>query len=256
MNPLVIALLVFACAFGGALLGLKLHGLVPDAHLGEATKDTVKLGFGLVATMTALILGLVTASAKDTFDELNTALKHTAAQLLSFDRVLARYGPETAPIRASLKRAVAARIEESWHARVAGASGIQRLAATAHATDVELLATQINLLSPTTAEQKWLQARAVAQSETLLDSRWTIFASLGTSVPVPFLAMLLFWLTVTFASFGLFAPHNSTVVSVLFVCAVSVAGAVFLILELDGPFDGLIRISDAPLGYALEHLNQ
>ena len=76
------------------------------------------------------------------------------------------------------------------------------------------------------------------------------------AVPVPFLVVVIFWLTVTFASFGLYAPRNLTVTSVLFVAAVSVAAAVFLILELDGPFDGLIRVSSGPLRYALANLGQ
>ncbi len=86
--------------------------------------------------------------------------------------------------------------------------------------------------------------------------RWLVFAGGGTSVPLPFLVVLLFWLTITFASFGLFAPRNAMVLAVLFVCAVSVGSAVFLILELDGPFDGLLRVSADPLRYAHAHLNQ
>ena len=90
----------------------------------------------------------------------------------------------------------------------------------------------------------------------MLVSRWTVVAAFGTSIPVAFLSILLFWLTITFASFGLFAPRNATVVSVLFMCALSVAGAVFLILEMDQPFGGLIKASPGPLNYALSHLNQ
>jgi hypothetical protein len=75
-------------------------------------------------------------------------------------------------------------------------------------------------------------------------------------VPRPFLLILLFWLTLTFASFGLFAPWNATVLTVLFVCALSVGSAVFLVLELDGPFDGLLRVSADVWRYAQAHLNQ
>ena len=75
-------------------------------------------------------------------------------------------------------------------------------------------------------------------------------------MPFPFLVVVICWLTVTFASFGLYAPRNATVVAVLGVAAVSVAAAVFLILELDGPLDGVIRISSVPLQYARDHLSQ
>jgi hypothetical protein len=73
---------------------------------------------------------------------------------------------------------------------------------------------------------------------------------------VLFLVVLLFWLAITFASFGLLAPPNVTVISILFVCTLSVSAAVFLILEMDGPFEGFITVSPEPLRYALAHLNQ
>ena len=68
--------------------------------------------------------------------------------------------------------------------------------------------------------------------------------------------MLLFWLTITFTSFGLFAPRNVTVLAVLFFCALSVTSALFLVVEMDGPFDGLIKASADPLRYAHAHINQ
>ena len=89
-----------------------------------------------------------------------------------------------------------------------------------------------------------------------MKTRWRILESSGGSVPFPFLIVVIFWLTVTFASFGLYAPRNATVVAVLLVAAVSVAAAVFLVLELDGPFDGLIKVSSGPFRFALAQLNQ
>jgi hypothetical protein len=83
-----------------------------------------------------------------------------------------------------------------------------------------------------------------------------VLGSAAGSVPRPFLGVVIFWLTVTFASFGLYAPRNATVLFVLLVASASVAAAVFLILELDNPFDGIIRVSAAPLQYALTHLGQ
>jgi hypothetical protein len=86
--------------------------------------------------------------------------------------------------------------------------------------------------------------------------RWLVLAGTETSIPVPFLVGLLFWLTITFASFGLAAPRNATVHTVLGVCALSVGSAIFLVLEMDRPFDGLRRVSAAPWRYAHAHLNQ
>ena len=120
----------------------------------------------------------------------------------------------------------------------------------------EGLAEAIRDLKPRDDSQRALQSRALDLTEALLQARWLVLAGTETSVPVPFLVILLFWLTIIFASFGLFAPRNATVLAVLFVCALSVGSAVFLVLEMDVPFDGLLRVSADPLRYAYAHLNQ
>jgi len=124
------------------------------------------------------------------------------------------------------------------------------------AAKVENIADGIRRLAPRDEFQRSLQSRALDLAEADLRSRWLVFAGSETSVPLPFLVVLIFWLTIIFASFGLFAPRNATVFAVLLVCALSVGSAVFLIIELDTPFTGLIRVSDDPLRYALAHLNQ
>jgi len=253
MHPTAIGLVVLMCTFGGALLGMRLRTALPDHHLSTEARGTIKLGIGLVATVTALVLGLMTASAKSTFDALDSTVKHTAAGLLSLDRTLARYGPETARIREGLKSSVAQRVQVIWHRQGASHAHLDP-AASAHG--VEVLATEIHKLVPKTDEQIALRTRALAASETLLDSRWIVVAALATSVQAAFLTMLVFWLTITFTTFGVLAPRNRTVVAVLFVCAMSVAGAIFLVLEMDSPFDGLITVSPGPMNYALEHMNK
>jgi hypothetical protein len=120
----------------------------------------------------------------------------------------------------------------------------------------ETIASLIQSLSPQTDQQRWLRARAENLAEAALDARWLVSSSAGTTVLAPFLAALLFWLSITFVSFGLFAPRNFTVIGTLFVCSLSVAGAVFLVLEMDGPFEGLVRVSPQPVRYALEQMNR
>lgn len=251
MDPGLIGVVVFACAFGGAMAAMELRAHLPEHHLNDQTKETVKVGIGLIATMTALILGLVTASAKSSFDELSVTIRHTAADILSLNRALERYGPETDGIRASLKDALSERIDAVW-SKAEPASG--DLQPRGSERKVEGIADRIRALTPQNADQRWLQTRALDLGERILDARWLIFANHGPSVPPVFLGTIVFWLTITFASFGLFAPRNGMVVAVMFVCALSVAGAVFLILELDGAFHGLIEVSPASLHYALAHL--
>jgi hypothetical protein len=253
MNPTLVGMIVFACTFGGVLLGMWLRTALPEHHLNNESRDTVKLGAGLIATMTALVLGLVTASAKSSFDNVNTAVKQTAVDILTLDRILARYGPETREIRGAMQQVVASRTDMIWPQSSAQPAQVDPLGAAA---TVEGLADKIRALTPHDDSQRALQSRAQDLFEALLRARWIMFGGGGTSVPLPFLVVLLFWLTITFASFGLFAPRNAMVIGVLVLCALSVGGAVFLIAEMDGPFDGLLKVSAEPIRYALAHINQ
>jgi hypothetical protein len=251
LDPIATALITFLCTFGGALAGTFVRSLLPPAHLSKESQDVVRLGIGLVATMTALLLGLVTASARSTFDATDTSVRNASADILALDRLLARYGPETKPIRDTLRAAVASRIELIWPSSGGRGSLSDQGEAASPAEDIE---NRILALTPQTDAQRWLQGRALNSAESVLRTRWLVLGRSEGSVPLPFLTVVIFWLTVTFASFGLYAPRNLTVMIVLGVSAFSVAAAVFLILELDGPFDGLITISSGPLRFALARL--
>jgi hypothetical protein len=254
MNPTVVGSIVFACTFGGALLGMWLRTALPKHHLDAESKDTVMVGIGLIATMTALVLGLVTASAKSSFDAVDAAMKGTAAEILALDRVLARYGPEAGVIRKGLQQAIEARIEMLWP-RDSSDLKLDPIRSGA-ASQAEGLADAIRRLQPRDDSQRALQSRALDLTESLLQARWLVVAGAESSVPPPFLGILLFWLSITFGSFGLFAPRNGTVLVVLFVCSLSVGSALFLVLEMDAPFHGFLRVSADPLRYAYAHLNQ
>jgi len=232
-----------------------LRTVLPERQLDADSRATVKLGIGLIATMTALVLGLVTASAKSSFDAVDTGVKQTATQVLALDRVLARYGSETGEIRKGLQRTVGARIDTIWPQGSAKPASLDPMSSET-VFGAERLADAIRDLKPHNDSQRALQSRALDLLEALLQGRWLLITGSGASVPTLFLAVLLFWLTIIFASFGLFAPRNAMVVTVLFVCALSVGSAVFLVLEMDGPFDGLLKVSPDPLRYAHAHLNR
>jgi hypothetical protein len=229
MYPTIISIIVFTCTFGGTLLGMWLRTALPAHHLDAKSRDTVKVGVGLIATMTALVLGLVTASAKSAFDEVNTAVKQTASGILALDRLLARYGSETGEIRKRMQHVIGARIDMIWPQGSSTSANLDPMRSGAGA-GAEELADAIRALAPRDDSQRALQSRAVDLAEALLQARWLVLAGTETSVPVPFLMVLLFWLTLTFASFGLFAPRNAMVLVVLFVCALSVGSAIFLVL--------------------------
>ena len=255
MNPAVIGTIVFTCTFGGTLLGRWLRTILPEHHFNAESRDTVRVGIGLIATMTALVLGLVTASAKSSFDAVDAATKQTAINILTLDRVLARYGSETGEIRKGMQDVIGARIDmirPQWSSKPASLEPMR----VGAGWGAEGLADGIRGLKPRDDFQRALHSRAVELTEGLLQSRWLVHGGVDTSVPLPFLVILTFWLTITFATFGLFAPRNATVLTVLFACALSVGSAVFLVLEMDSPFEGMLLVSADPMRYAIAHLNQ
>lgn len=253
MNSIIVGIVVFTCTFTGVLLGMWLRTVLPAHHLETPSSDTIKVGIGLIATMTALVLGLITASSKSSFDTVDAAVRNTAVDILTLDRILARYGTETGEIRSSLKRVIERRVDAVWPQNASHPIQLDPLTSMG---EMEQLAERIRSLTPHNDSQKALQSRALDGAEALLKARWMVMTEARKSIPLPFLAILLFWLTITFTSFGLFAPKNATVLAVLFVCSLSVSSAIFLVLEMESPFDGLLRVSADPLRYAVAHLNQ
>jgi hypothetical protein len=251
VTALGFAAVTFVCTIAAALLATMIRTALPPAHVTKESQDAVRLGMGLVATMTALLLGLVTATAKGSFDAQANAVRNAATDIVLLDRLLARYGPETQPTRDLLRRALAARIEATWPARGEPRAASQPRSAPPVAEEVQ---NQILQLSPATDAQRWFKSEALRLTEGVLRARWGIDTSAGGAVPQAFLLVVILWLAMTFASFGLSAPRNATVVTVFVAAAFSVAAAVFLIYELDGPFDGIVRVSSAPLRHALANV--
>jgi hypothetical protein len=242
--------IVFTCVFGGALLGMFLRTVLPEHHLSPSSQDLIKLEMGLVGTMAALVLGLLIASAKSSYDRLSDDLTQLSVKLILLDRVMAHYGPETMETRNLLRRSVVHALDGAWPEN---SSRPRRLEPVAGFGD---LYDKIHELSPQNDAQRLRQGQALQLSTELAYARWLLVEQNVSSIPMPFVVLLTFWVMVIFVSFGLFAPPNITVIATLFICALSVSGAIFLILELDQPFEGLIQISNAPLRNALAHLGQ
>jgi len=194
--------------FGGALLGLLFRAVLPEEHLSTDTKDVVKLGIALIATMAALVLSLLIASAKSTYDTRRNQLLQVSADIMLLDRVLAHYGAETEDARAVLRRSVAAAIEQFWPPNGARPVTIDR-----RASSVEAVYDKIQRLAPQNELQRSLQNQASTIAFDLGRTRVLLFEQLGSSIPLPFLVVLVFWLSIIFASFGLFAPRNFTVIA-------------------------------------------
>jgi hypothetical protein len=251
MSPIAISFITLAFVFGGALFGIFLRVALPQNHVISDSKDIVKLGMGFVGTMAALVLGLLIASAKSSFDTQSAELTEMSSKLVLLDRVLAHYGPEARESR-DLVRAAVGKILDGME--------LQARTRTSHSDPIsassEVLYDKVQGLVPTNDAQRTIQGQALSLVIALGQMRWLIYAQQASSISMPLLVVLIFWLTIIFVSFGLFAPVNPTVLTSLFVTALSFSGAIFLILEMYTPYGGLIQVSSAPLRAALAHLGQ
>jgi hypothetical protein len=257
MRFMAITGMVFACVFGGALLGTLLRRVLPAHHLSTDAKDIVKLATGLIGTMAALVLGLLVAAAQSTFRDQRSDIMQLSAHIIVIDRLLAQYGPDAQAARDGLRSVVVQTLTQLWPEHGSQPARLVPLDPTA--SKAEGLYHTIQALSPQHDTQRALQVQALSLAFDLVQTRWLMVVQQVRSLPLPFLivlGVLVFWLTMIFFSFGLLASPNATVMAALFVCALSVTGAIFLIVELNRPFEGLLRIPSEPLRTALEHLGQ
>lgn len=253
MSSIGIALILLACVFGAGVLGMFLQTVLPEHHMSDASKDIVKLVTGLLATLAALVLGLLVASAKNAFDTINEEFREGATKVILLDRTLAQYGPETKEVREMLRNTYNARIDQIFSGK---RNGTAALSAVQGGNALEQLEQKIRALAPQTDAQRSYQSRAVDLCYAITQMRLTAIEHEYNTLPTPFIVVLVFWLAAMFTSFGLFAPRNAIAITVLLLGAVSLAGSMFLIEELNHPLDGYIVISRAPLDLAAARLGR
>ena len=253
MSPMANALIVLASVFGSGLLGLSLRSFVPAQHLQEDSLGMVRLCSGVLATLAALVLGLLVASAKANYDRVNDEVTQAAAAIVLLDRTLAQFGPQTKEARGLLRAAVASAADTvfSKHGR-----GVADLDDPQRSAIGERLEAQIRTLPAENEVQHTLQGHALELSSEVAKMRLLTITQAEGSIPGMFLIVLVLWLAIMFAGFGLVTARNPTVIVALFLCALSLAGAVFMIEELNRPLEGLMKISSAPIRYALAHIGQ
>ena len=251
MNATLSALIVFGCLVGAVLLGRTLRRLLPEDHLTADSRDTIKLAMGLVATMTALVLGLLVSSAKGAYDTERSEVIQMAAKVTFLGRVLAAYGPEAAGVRAQLRETMEEGIRQMWPGEMRRPA---RLAPNTQAANAAYGA--IQALSPHNDMQAALKTQAASVAVDVAQVRSLLVAQSVPSISKPMLIILVLWLVIIFLGFSVLAPPNATTILALTVSALAVSGAIFLILELDEPFGGLIGISREPMLNALSQLAQ
>ncbi|SRR5579871_550383 len=251
MTPLLMSLAAFACIFGGTFLGILIRRKLPDHHLSADMKDIVRQGTALIATLASLVLGLLIASANGRYESENSHIKQIIANIILLDNALGQYGQEAQPIRAMLRTDLGLIADRIWKESRPAFDGPRPFQASTLGLSVY---DDVLKLTPKTDAQRFYQTRAM---DTLVDigkTRLLLYTSTTGSIPLPFLIVLVGWLTLIFASISLFAESNVRTVAILCIFSFAASAAIFLILELSQPFVGLMMISDEPFRHALAAL--
>jgi hypothetical protein len=247
-HDLAFSVFVFACIFGGLFAGMAIRDRLPEHHLDKPSEDAVRIAMGTLATLTALVIGLLVAAAHASFDTKSEETTELAGDLILLDRQLVHYGPEAAEARKVLRHFAIYKIQSTWPDEVATPADPEGWKFLEDVQD------RLRALTPTDDAHQWLRTRALEVSGDVARTRWLLDVQRASAVPRPFLIILVLWLTVLFASFGVFSPRNGTVLVAMLVCAVSLAASIFLVLEMDKPFTGTIRISSAPMHEAVARI--
>ena len=247
MNAEIISLVTFAVLIAAIVAGMRFT----EERFGASTKETVKLATNLVATMSALVLGLLVSSAKNSYDTVRSEVIDVSSKVVFLDRLLAGYGPEAADARAHVREWTGEAIDRMWPTEAGRAADL-----TPNSEGAKTVYLTIQNLPAKDDIQRAVKSEATGVMVEIGKIRSLLVAQSVPSISMLMLAVLVSWLAIIFFSFSMLAPTNSPAITALIVSALSVCGAIFLILELDSPFDGLIGISSKPMRNALAQLER
>jgi len=250
VSPPLASVAVSVAVFAGALVGLYLHRLLPDGHLTKDTQDVVRLGTGMLSVLSSLVLAMLISTAKTTYDTTDRALRTFSAELILLDETLRDYGLDAVPPRDLLRRYTQRMIAETWPTDDRGAVVDDMTSGTM----LERVREAIRALRPVDDGQRWLLDQALQVHVSLLRQRWQFIQQEGPSVRPIVLVILVSWISFIFASFGLNAPQNGTVVAAFLVCSLAIGGSVFLVLAMDNPLTGIMRVSGEPMRRVATHM--
>jgi hypothetical protein len=253
MNPTAIGGIVFVCTFGGATLGMYASSRLPDQHLSPASTAIIRLAMAFVVALATLVISLMISSARSSFATKDAEYRRGAADIILLDRAMAHYGLETKDARDLLRRVAETKLREFWPE---DSTPREQSRLIDIGTGIEQIQDALRALQPKDNAQRWLQTRALQISADIEQLTWLLAEQSGSAIRWPTLVILVFWLTIVFVSFGYSAPRNTTVIVTLFVCSLSVACAMYLLVQLDQPYSGYIKVSSVPLRAAIDQLGR
>jgi hypothetical protein len=247
-----VGLIVLGVVFASAVIGSLIRRKLPESHLSDETQRVITLSMGVVGTLTALVLGLLIATASTTFNTRNQEITTFAAKMIQLDRLLRLFGPDADAERELLRNYMTMKLKDLFP------EGRAKPVLDNPKTMVQFeeLEDQLAAIQGHSPHQKWVLSQAKAQATAIAELRWLLIEQDVLGIPVPVLIVVVFWLCLLFMSFGLFSPRNATVTVALFLCAIAVAVAIQTILDLSQPFQGVLRVSDKPLRHALDVINR
>lgn len=265
MQETTSALVVFILLLGGTGIGFFGKPYLPEEHRRHETMQLIQLVMTMLVTFAALVLGLLTASAKNSFDTVGNDFRSYAAELIQLDTALRQYGHDADEARRLLRTYTAAAIATTWPGEVPPPGDYPRITSDLGHDKLEdvklgdlLNASYIAVrrLKPGDEYQARTLVQCLARFEKTIGARWKLIEEAHSSISKPFLTTLTFWLMIIFLSFGLVAPRNALALVMIMFGAVSIASAVYVIVDLDTPLTGPIVVSSQPMRDALEHLNR
>jgi hypothetical protein len=230
---------------------MYLRKRLPGHHLSDDSRHLLQLGLGIIGTMAGLVLGLLVGSATGNYNAQRNELLDMSSKVVLLDRLLAHYGPEADATRAAMRLVVQQTLNEIWLQPEAGVPQLDPAVLRG-----EIVLDDLENLAPTNDRQRALKPQAIGLSLNIAETRWLMFEQAGSTISPPLLVLLIFWFTITFIGFGIFSPPNPTVAVALGLCALAVSGAIFIMLEMYTPFQGIARIPSTPLREALAHLGR
>lgn len=249
MSAVESALIVLGLILISTAAGVSLRRKLPETHLSGDSKDVIKLATALVATMAALVTALLFAATRASYETTHGQVGQLTANVIELDRLLRDYGDEGVALRRALRRDVSAMVNAIWR----DDQGTVLTPEQASATEAEVIA-KLRHLVQSDSLQTSLQTRASTVSNSLAQIQLTLYAHPSDSLAKPFVFVLVLWLCFIFCTFAMSSDANATMLSVLFFCALSAASAIYLIIELGQPFDGLMQVPSGPLRQALAPL--
>jgi hypothetical protein len=253
-------LLSLLCA--AAFTGYGIKSRLPERHRSRDSLELVQLTINLLVTFTAIVLGLLTTSVKNGFDQAYSARGQYAAALAQMDRCLRDYGPDTDAMREDLRAYVAAVIASTWPDEKPPAgvgypdTSEMPLTGESHVLGAILndVGREVRALHPADVQHERTLNACMQQYSDLTKSRWAVIEGARGSISTPFYWVLVFWLVNLFACLGLTSPPDALTAIVIALSAISVTAAVFVILDLDLPYGGLFGIPSTSMRNALSDM--